>query len=116
MLERDFSHVPNFTDYMVLVEGLVLAGQPHQRILDIPAGQGLLAARLREHGHEVVCGDINRAQPDYVYADLNERLPFPDGDFDTCLCTEGVEHVIDSAALIQELCRVTRCGGRLIVS
>jgi 2-polyprenyl-3-methyl-5-hydroxy-6-metoxy-1,4-benzoquinol methylase len=29
------------------------------RILDLPAGNGLLSAALREMGHEVTSGDIN---------------------------------------------------------
>ena len=43
-------------------------------------------------------------------------LPFADGAFDTCLCLEGIEHVIDSSALIRELCRVMKPGGRIILS
>src|SRR5918911_87234 len=116
MLERNFSHVGNFTDYMQTV--LHLADNPNcqQRILDIPAGNGLLADRLSEHGHEVVCADINRARPGYIYANLSEVLPFRDAEFDTCLCLEGIEHVLDSISLVRELCRITRPGGRIIIS
>jgi SAM-dependent methyltransferase len=116
MLEKDFSHVGNFTDYMKIVYRIVESGQRRQRILDIPAGNGLLSAQLRTAGHDAVCADINRAGPDYVYADLGRPLPFPDGDFDTCLCLEGIEHVVDSAALIREFCRITKSGGRIIIS
>jgi len=116
MLETEFSHVPNFTDYMGIVLQIIQGEKNPQRILDIPAGNGLLAARLRECGHRAVCADINREKPDYVYADLNERLPFADAEFDTCICMEGIEHVIDPAALISELCRITRAGGRVILS
>jgi len=116
MLEKEFSHVPNFTGYMGIIFGIIQNGKKSQKVLDIPAGNGLLAARLRECGHEAVCADINREKPDYVFADLNERLPFPDREFDTCVCMEGIEHVLDSAALISELCRITRPGGRIIIS
>lgn len=116
MLETDFSHVPNFTDYMEIVFRIIQENKTVQKILDIPAGNGLLAERVRRCGHEAVCADINRQKPDYVYADLNERLPFSDQEFDTCICMEGIEHVLDPAALISELCRITVLGGRVILS
>jgi len=116
MLETEFSHVPNFTGYMDIVFRIIQSGSKGQKILDIPAGTGLLAARLRECKHEAVCADINREKPDYIFADLNERLPFGDQEFDTCVCMEGIEHVLDSAALVAELCRITRPGGRIIIS
>jgi SAM-dependent methyltransferase len=116
MLQKDFSHVPNFTGYMGVILRVVQVGPRRQRILDIPAGNGLLADRLRACGHEVVRADINRERPDYVYADLNEPLPFRDAEFDTCICAEGIEHVLAPPALIHELCRATRPGGRVILS
>jgi SAM-dependent methyltransferase len=116
MLERDFTHVANFTGYMGIVFELVQSANQPQRILDIPAGNGLLAERLRRAGHDTVCADINQEKPDYVYADLNAPLPFPSESFDTCLCLEGIEHVIAPPALVAELCRLTRPGGRIILS
>ena len=116
MLETEFSHVPNFTGYMGIVFRIIQETKKPCKILDIPAGNGLLASRLRECGYETICADINQEQPDYIYADLNEPLPFADQAFDTCVCMEGIEHVIDSAALIGELCRITRTGGRILIS
>ena len=116
MLSTDYSHVANFTGYMGIVHGIVQSRPTRQRVLDIPAGNGLLAAQLRKDGHEVVCADINREQPDYVVADLNATLPFPDAAFDTVLCLEGIEHVLDPQFLIGELCRITRPGGRIVLS
>ncbi len=116
MLSADYSHVANFTGYMRLVSDIVRQGPARQRILDIPAGNGLLSAKLRELGYDTVRADINREHPDYVVADLNTRLPFADGEFDTVLCLEGVEHVLDPQALIGELCRIIKPGGRVVVS
>jgi SAM-dependent methyltransferase len=114
--QRDFSHVGNFTDYMETVYCLLEAKMPGGKILDIPAGNGLLAARLRQRGQVVVCCDINRERPDYVLADMNEPLPFAEGEFDAVVCMEGLEHTLNPAALIGELCRVTRPGGRIILT
>jgi len=116
MLDKDYSHVGNFTGYMEIVSRLVQSSAARQRILDIPAGNGQLSERLRAAGHAVVCADINHEKPDYVFADLSQPLPFKDGEFDTVMCLEGIEHVVDSAALVREFCRIIRPGGRMIIS
>lgn len=111
-----FSHVSNFTDYMKIVLKLVNNNFERQRILDIPAGNGLLAIKLRESGHEVVCADINEEKKDYVFADMAETLPFDDEEFDTVICMEGLEHVLEPSKLISELCRICKRKGRVIIS
>lgn len=116
MLSTDFSHVAAFTGYMKQVFDHVMKGPAGQKVLDMPAGNGLVAAELRKAGHQVVCADINREKGDYVFADLNERLPFDDGSFDTVICLEGLEHVLDPQALIGELVRILKPGGRVIIS
>lgn len=89
---------------------------PDRRILDLPAGNGLLADALRQAGHDVVCADINRERPDYRYVDMAQPLPFADAEFDVVLCLEGLEHLIDPVQLVRELARVARPGGTVIVS
>jgi SAM-dependent methyltransferase len=112
---REFSHVGNFTGYMEVVADH-FSGQPRLRVLDLPAGNGLLAEALRGMGHDVVCGDINRERPDYRYVDMAAPLPFADGEFDAVTCLEGLEHLVDPVRLIGELARVTRKGGSIVVS
>lgn len=113
---RQFSHVANFTGYMEVVAGH-FADQPKGlRILDLPAGNGLLADALRAMGHTVVCGDINRERPDYQYVDMARPLPFGDGEFGAAVCLEGLEHLVDPVRLIAELARVTRAGGAIVIS
>lgn len=116
MATIEFSHVPNFTEYMGQVVRLLDSGARGLKILDIPAGNGLVAGQLRERGHQVICADINREKPDYIFADLNARLPFADGEFDAVLCTEGIEHTLHPHGLIGEFCRVTRSGGTILLS
>ena len=87
-----------------------------QRILDIPAGAGLLSDKLRQDGHVVVSADIKRERSEFVYANMKDKLPFCDGDFDIVICLEGLEHLINPQFAISELCRVCRIGGRVIVS
>lgn len=45
-----------------------------------------------------------------------ERLPFSRDSFDTALCLYSVLNVCDWKKAISELCRVTRPGGRIIIS
>ena len=44
------------------------------------------------------------------------ELPFPDAEFDCCLCTEVIEHVPEQAKAAAELARVVRPGGTLLAS
>ena len=111
-----FSHVPNFTGYMEVVARHFAGRSQGLRILDIPAGNGLLADALRGHGHTVVCGDINRERADYAYLDMSAPLPLRDGEFDAVVCLEGLEHLVNPVQLIAELARVTRAGGEIVVS
>ena len=117
MNQRDFSHDSTFTDYMATVEKIVTReGHAGQKVLDMPAGNGLFADRLRSQGFEVTCGDINRERPDYVYVNMEQPLPFADETFDFAICMEGVEHVINPSLLIAELSRVVKKGGRVIIT
>lgn len=120
------SHRDEFTGYMRVVadhvatlsrDGLPPASTPRTfDILDLPAGGGQLTAELRRQGHRVTPADINQAQPDFVPADMTKPLPFADAAFDVAICLEGIEHMIDPVLLLRELIRVTRPGGRVILS
>jgi len=115
-LER-FTHVSNFTRYMSIVGSIVVgSGRAGLEILDVPAGNGLLAEQLRSRGHRVTCADINAARPEYVFSDMERPLPFGDSSFDAVICLEGIEHVIDSYALVREFSRILRPGGFVVVS
>lgn len=43
-------------------------------------------------------------------------IPVPEGVFDAALCTEMLEHVPDPVAVVRELGRILRPGGRLILT
>ena len=53
-------------------------------------------------------------QPDIV-ADAHQ-LPFPDGSFERVLCTEMLEHVLHPQVVADELLRVLKPGGLLILT
>jgi SAM-dependent methyltransferase len=43
-------------------------------------------------------------------------LPFSDGQLDTILLLEVLEHLVDDSAAVREISRVLRPGGRLVIS
>lgn len=113
---RTFTHKDKFSSYMQPV--LEEAGQakPGARALDMPAGAGRLSDALRNLGYDVTSADINDERPDFVAADLNQRLPFDDETFDLVTCLEGIEHTLYPTMLIQELARILKPDGKLIIT
>jgi len=59
--------------------------------------------------HVEVVMDLNRLSPLFG----GQKLPFPDESFDTILAIDIIEHVIDVVALMEELHRVLKPGGKL---
>ena len=57
---------------------------------------------------------LARRHPRLVRASL-DRLPFRAGAFDTVICSEVIEHVPDTPAVLGEMTRVLRPGGTLVV-
>ena len=118
--QSKFSHVPNFTDYMKITIREVInffeKDLQNKKILDLPAGNGLVSNELKLNGADVVSADINDAYPHYIQTDMEEKLPFNDGEFDAVICLEGIEHTMRPEALFSELARVLKKGGLLIIS
>jgi SAM-dependent methyltransferase len=87
-----------------------------RRLLDLGAGEGFVAAALRERTAVWVCsadvGLFRRTAGPYVAYD-GRRLPFADGAFETTLILFVLHHCADPGAVLDEAVRVTR--GRLVV-
>ena len=90
--------------------------KPDADILDVPAGAGRLSDALRGEGFTVVSADINALRDDYIFADMNKKLPFADEQFDAVISMEGIEHIINYEGFVSELSRVTRRGGIIILT
>jgi SAM-dependent methyltransferase len=93
---------------------------PGSELLDVGCGSAWLAehfanytgidaspeavAAAAEHGRRIVHGDVD------------EPLPFADASFDAVVLKDLLEHVRDPVALVGEVHRVLRPGGRVFAS
>ncbi len=99
------------------------------RILEISCGMGGTLVALAQAGAQPVATEFNRdycqiskhraARYDLNLPILNavgEAVPFADNSFDLAICWDIVEHVQDPAAMLAELRRVIRPGGRVLLT
>ncbi len=104
-----------------------------QHVLDVACGPGIpsfLAARLVMPGGtitgvDLAPGMVELASEKALSKGLKnasfregdaENLPFPDGSFDVVLCNHGLVHTTDRKKALQEMNRVLKKGGLLVVS
>lgn len=99
----------------------ILSDTPRGSLLDIPAGHGALAVRLKSLGYDVSACDlypqIFRVEGVEVRSgDLDGSLSYPDRSFHYVVCVEGLEHIENPSNAIREFARILKPGGTLIVS
>jgi SAM-dependent methyltransferase len=107
---------PGVHEYAV---ALAQAALPHGgRILEVGAGCGALALRLREAGFDVVPTDLDPPH-DWIFPlDLDEPEWTDDtrGPFDMVVCVETLEHVENPRQVLRSIRSVLRPGDRVLVS
>jgi SAM-dependent methyltransferase len=95
------------------------------RVLDVAGGDGYWAAQARRRGAHAVALDISAGKlrrggslsvpPGLVLGDAL-RLPFADASFDRVMSICAIEHFDDGGRALDEMARVLRPGGELVMS
>jgi SAM-dependent methyltransferase len=111
----------------VQLDVLRSTGVRARRVLDLGCGEG-----RQVHGVRAVLGDpvvvgldlsvgyLGRARAAGavpIAAAIDEQpLPFRDGSFDVVVFSEVIEHLVDTDGVLDEILRVLRPGGTLVIS
>src|SRR5579864_6406197 len=97
-------------------------------ILDVGCSNGALLLRLHERlaGADLSGVDISDARvqlarqsapfADLHVADAQQALPFGDSQFEAVSCIEVIEHLDAPGALVDEIYRVLKPGGKLFLT
>jgi len=95
---------------------------PGDVVLDLAAGTGVSTEQLAESGAWCVACDFSQGML-AAGRDRNlpmvcgdgMQLPFPDNTFDAVTISFGLRNIVDPAAGLREMARVTKPGGKLAV-
>lgn len=96
---------------------------PGARVLDVGCGRGVILGALADrgfetHGVEISATAIIGADPraEIRIAPRLADADYPEGYFDEVVIWHVLEHLEDPRATLQEIARILRPGGRLIVA
>jgi 2-polyprenyl-3-methyl-5-hydroxy-6-metoxy-1,4-benzoquinol methylase len=121
--------VDGFEDHIRAGDGrfafLLLEAGPLEgrRVLDAGCGRGAITRALLTAcpSASVVAMDLSPEMLAHVPHTVEKRLgsiqslPFENGAFDVVFCVEALEHALNPEGAVDELCRVVRPGGRVLV-
>ncbi|KAB1656665.1 class I SAM-dependent methyltransferase [Pseudoclavibacter chungangensis] len=107
---------------------LAVKARPGERVLDVAAGTGTMSALFAEDGAKVTALDFSHGMLEegvrrhggdagitFVHGDATQ-LPFEDGTFDATTISFGLRNVQQPKLALAEMRRVTKPGGRIVVS
>jgi SAM-dependent methyltransferase len=86
------------------------------RLLDLGCGKAPLYAAYAPYVSDVVCVDWAPGDHVDVQADLTEPLPFGDGQFDTIILSDVLEHIPQPEELWREMTRVLAPRGTILMN
>jgi 2-polyprenyl-3-methyl-5-hydroxy-6-metoxy-1,4-benzoquinol methylase len=95
-----------------------------ERVLDVGCGRGTTTSRLASEKNQVIGIDLSwnllqgrsvaESEASWVIASA-DQLPFRDGTFSVIGMNSVLEHVVDVPAVLEELVRVIRTDGKLLI-
>lgn len=110
-------------DFYAKYADALCPSEPGARVLDVGCGVGQVLMRLvkagcHAYGVDVSEPNISRAQRISPRCQLydGDFLPYPDQYFASVGALNVLEHVEDPEGFISELVRVTKMGGRIVLS
>lgn len=123
---RDEEHFPSTIDPRIQHVEMLLkffGDLTDKLVLDVGCGKGRFARVLGEQypGAEIWGLDISEEMLRFVppairtRAGLMTELPFADSSFDCVYAMESLEHAVETAKAVGEMCRVLKPGGRLMI-
>jgi ubiquinone/menaquinone biosynthesis C-methylase UbiE len=120
-----------FTDERRLTDLREIAAlDASMRVLDLGCGPGIVSESLARDAGLCVgldltpemlnraskrCTDAGHANTAFVLGN-SKQLPFPDASFDVVVTRSAIHHFDEPAAVLAEVARIVRPGGRLVVS
>ncbi|MBK5188325.1 MAG: class I SAM-dependent methyltransferase [Gemmatimonadaceae bacterium] len=95
-----------------------------KRALDLGTDNGIISLLFRQQGGEWSSADltahavraIGRTLGESVTEIRDARLPFPDATFDLIVVADMLEHVENDHALLAEIARCLKVGGRAVLN
>jgi malonyl-CoA O-methyltransferase len=120
-------HADRFPDEVSLDDGRVLllaaAVQPGQRVVEVGCGKGRFLAALLARQPDVHCTGvdpspgISRHLPPEIesVAGTLESIPLRDDAYDAAFSVEAIQHSANPERAVEELIRIVRPGGRVII-
>ena len=109
-------------DYLFQRITEIFSDLPKGTILDLGCGDGRYGAELAAKGFRVHAADMDHGrfryhgQIDFKHCDLSHPLPFENGTFDYVLFLETIEHLKNPFSVMDEISRVLKPEGVLILS
>jgi ubiquinone/menaquinone biosynthesis C-methylase UbiE len=123
---RDEEHFPSTIDPRIQHVRVLLkffGNLTDKRVLDVGCGKGRFARVLQEQNPatEIWGLDISEEMLRFVPAGIHTvagsmtELPFAASAFDFVYATESLEHAVEIECAVQEMCRVLKPGGKLLI-
>jgi len=106
------------------IEPVVSFAGANKKVLDVGCYNGTIGALLKEKNNNVFGVDLSKNALKFakdrglitVVADTERGLPFKNERFDTAIATEVIEHIFDVTHFLEEIRRVLKQNGQLVVT